>query len=221
MFSFADLLLDLCLKTVEHVCVGLFLSSPLSICCLSSTDKTLSWFLTCEESHISLNTLSALLPPLLLELKMIQMLGHFFKTLEYYLFFGCMAYGILFSHQKLNPHPLWWKCGVLATSMPGKVPKCWVFVIVPQVPKALLLFLFSVCFLFLFGLIEFYSCILTFTVSSLVYSWAHLVRFFIPVIAILISIMSIYLKNFFYFLLRFPIFTVVLREFITVVLHLF
>lgn len=142
---------------------------------------------------------SALLPPLLLELKMIQMLGHFFKTLEYYLFFGCMAYGILFSHQKLNPQPLWWKCGVLATSMPGKVPKCWVFVIVPQVPKALLLFLFSVCFLFLFGLIEFYSCILTFTVSSVVYSWAHLVRFFIPIIAFLVSIMSIYWKNFFYF----------------------
>ena len=33
-------------------------------------------------------------------------------------------------------------------------------------------------------------------------------RFVIPVIAFLISIMSIYLKNFFYFLLRFTIFTV-------------
>lgn len=76
------------------------------------------------------------------------MLGHFSKTLEYCLFFGCVAYAIFFSHQRLNLPPTWWKRGVLATAMLGKVPKCWVLLIVPQVPKALLLLLFSVCFLF-------------------------------------------------------------------------
>ena len=35
-----------------------------------------------------------------------------------------VAYGIQFPNQGLNPGPLPWHCGVLATGPPGKFPKC-------------------------------------------------------------------------------------------------